>query len=90
MAKNGSRSSEFWPVRLGQWVSASEARSVRLDPWLVAKLVCPATRTPLRWDEAAGELVSDAAGLAYPVRGGMPVLIAEAARQLRTGDVRTG
>jgi len=53
-----------------------------LDPWLVAKLVCPATRTPLRYDESAQELVSDQAGLAYPVRDGVPVLLVEAARRL--------
>ncbi len=46
-----------------------------VDPWLLTKLVCPATRTPLRWDDARGALVSDAAGLAYPVRDGVPVLL---------------
>jgi uncharacterized protein YbaR (Trm112 family) len=54
-----------------------------IDPWLLEKLVCPATRTPLRYDAEAAELVSDAAGLAYPVRDGVPVLIIEAARPLR-------
>ena len=49
---------------------------------LAALLVCPVTRTKLRWDEAAGELVSDEAGLAYPIRRGVPVLLAEAARRL--------
>ena len=53
-----------------------------LDPWLVERLVCPATRTPLRYDEAAQELVSDEAGLAYPVRDGVPVLLIEAARRV--------
>lgn len=55
-----------------------------LDPWLLEKLVCPATRTPLRYDEAAQELVSDEAGLAYPIRDGVPVLLVEEARQLAT------
>ena len=54
-----------------------------LDPELLAVLVCPATRTPLRHDEAAGELVSDAAGLAYPIRDGVPVMLIEEARPLR-------
>ena len=49
---------------------------------LLEKLVCPLTRTPLRWDEAARELVSDAAGLAYPVRNGTPVLLVEEARTI--------
>jgi uncharacterized protein YbaR (Trm112 family) len=53
-----------------------------LDPWLLSILVCPVTRTPLRWDEDAQELVSEAAGLAYPVRDGVPVMLVEEARQL--------
>lgn len=52
------------------------------DPWLLSILVCPVTRTPLRWDEPAQELVSDAAGLAYPVRDGVPVMLPEEARRL--------
>lgn len=51
-----------------------------LDPWLRAKLVCPITRTPLAYDEAAQELVSEAAGLAFPIRDGVPVLLIEEAR----------
>jgi uncharacterized protein YbaR (Trm112 family) len=53
-----------------------------LDPDLLAILVCPVTRTPLRYDAAAGELISDVAGLAYPVRKGTPVLLIEEARRL--------
>jgi uncharacterized protein YbaR (Trm112 family) len=57
-------------------------RTTSLDPELLAILVCPVTRTPLRYDEAAGELVSDAAGLAYPIRDGVPVMLVEEARTL--------
>ena len=53
-----------------------------LDPWLLAKLVCPVTRTPLRYNAAAGELVSNAAGLAYPIRDGVPVMLVEEARRI--------
>lgn len=53
-----------------------------LDPLWLEVLVCPVTRTPLRYDEAAGELVSEAAGLAFPVREGVPVMLVEAARTL--------
>ncbi len=53
-----------------------------IDPWLRERLACPAARTPLRLDVAERELVSEAAGLAYPIRDGVPVLLAEAARQL--------
>ncbi|HEX5185237.1 MAG TPA: Trm112 family protein [Allosphingosinicella sp.] len=48
-------------------------------------LVCPLTRTKLRWDSDARELISDAAGLAYPVRDGVPVLLPDAARRLGDG-----
>lgn len=51
-----------------------------LDPWLLSKLCCPLTRTPLRL--SGDELVSDAAQLAYPIREGTPVLLVEAARAL--------
>ncbi len=55
---------------------------IQFDPALLAKLVCPVSRTPLRYDEAAQELVADEAGLAYPIRGGVPVLLVEEARRL--------
>jgi uncharacterized protein YbaR (Trm112 family) len=58
--------------------------SVRLDPALLEILVCPMTRGPLRYDEAAGELISEQAGLAYPVRNGVPVMLAEEARPIRS------
>lgn len=53
------------------------------DPALLEKLVCPVTRTPLHWDAERSELVSEAAGLAYPVRDGVPVLLMREARPLR-------
>ena len=53
-----------------------------MTPELAALLVCPITRTKLRWDRAAAELVSDEAGLAYPIRDEVPVLLAEQARRL--------
>ena len=49
---------------------------------LLDTLVCPLTRTPLRWNAERQELVSDAAGLAYPVRDGVPVMLVEEARRL--------
>ncbi len=53
-----------------------------LDPALLEILVCPLTRTQLRYDEAAQELVSEAAGLAYPIRNGVPVMLPDQARRL--------
>lgn len=54
-----------------------------LDPALLDILCCPVTRGPLRYDPAAGELISDAAGLAFPVREGVPVMLVEEARAVR-------
>jgi uncharacterized protein YbaR (Trm112 family) len=51
-----------------------------LDAALLAILVCPLTRGPLRYDPAAEELISDTAQLAYPVRDGVPVMLVEEAR----------
>jgi hypothetical protein len=56
--------------------------SVSIDPWLLERLVCPITRTRLRYDEAAGELISEAAGLAFPIRDGVPVMLVEEARRV--------
>jgi uncharacterized protein YbaR (Trm112 family) len=47
---------------------------------LLALLVCPLSRTPLQWDPERRELVSQASGLAFPVRDGVPVMLAEEAR----------
>jgi uncharacterized protein YbaR (Trm112 family) len=52
-----------------------------LDPALLAILVCPMTRVPLRLDADAQELVADRAGLAYPIRDGVPILLIEEARE---------
>ena len=52
-----------------------------LDPQLLALLVCPMPRAPLRYDAAAQELVADRAGLAYPIRDGVPIMLIEQARE---------
>lgn len=56
------------------------------DPKLLAALVCPVTRMPLRYDRAKNELVSKAAGLAYPIRGGVPIMLEGEARELSEGE----
>ena len=53
-----------------------------LDPSLLEILVCPVTKARLTYDEVAQELISPAAGLAYPVRDGIPILLPEEARTL--------
>ena len=53
-----------------------------VDPRLLAILVCPVTHGPLEYDRGRGELVSRGAGLAYPVRAGVPIMLPEEARRL--------
>ena len=53
-----------------------------VDPRLLEILVCPLTRTTLEYDRAAGELISRAAGLAYPIRDGIPIMLPDEARKL--------
>ena len=53
-----------------------------LSEGLLEKLVCPITRTSLHYDPERQELVSEAAGLAYPVRNGVPVMLVDEDRRL--------
>ena len=53
-----------------------------VDAKLLEVLVCPQTRTPLRYDRDKRELISDAARLAYPVRDGVPIMLIDEAREL--------
>jgi hypothetical protein len=54
----------------------------RLDPKLLEILVCPLTKTSLDYDAEQQELISRAAGLAYPIRDGIPIMLPEEARKL--------
>ena len=53
-----------------------------VDPKLLEILVCPLTKSPLRYDAQAQELISDRAGLAFPIRDGIPIMLADEARQI--------
>jgi uncharacterized protein YbaR (Trm112 family) len=53
-----------------------------LDQKLLDILVCPLTKGPLRWDRDAQELISEQAGLAFPVRDGIPIMLVDEARKL--------
>jgi uncharacterized protein YbaR (Trm112 family) len=55
---------------------------VPVDPRLLDVLVCPLTKGPLVYDRTANELISKAAGLAYPIRDGIPIMLPEEARPL--------
>jgi len=53
-----------------------------VDPKLLDILVCPLTKSTLRYDRARQELVSEEAGLAYPIRDGIPIMLVDEARTL--------
>jgi hypothetical protein len=55
---------------------------VGVDPKLLEILVCPVTKETLQYDAAAQELISRKAGLAYPIRDGIPIMLPDEARQL--------
>ncbi len=57
-----------------------------IDPKLLEILVCPATKGPLRYDEKTQELISETAGLAYPIRDGIPIMLIDEARQLKSQE----
>ncbi len=62
--------------------AAPATRAVPIDPKLLEILVCPLTRTALEYDREQGELISRAAGLAFPIRDGIPIMLADEARRL--------
>ena len=57
-----------------------------IDKKLLAILVCPVSKAPLEYDAEHQELVCRASGLAYPIRDGIPVMLADEARQLSTDE----
>ena len=58
------------------------ALTADVDPRLLEILVCPVTHGPLVYDRDAGELVSQGAKLAYPIRDGVPIMLPEEARPI--------
>lgn len=60
-----------------------------VDPCLLKILVCPVTKGPLEYDRKAQELISRAAGLAYPIRNGIPIMLADEARPLEEAPTST-
>lgn len=53
------------------------------DRQMLEALVCPVTQTTLRYDAQARELISDAAGLAFPIHDGIPIMLIDGARQIK-------
>lgn len=60
----------------------------QVNPKLLEILVCPLTKVPLRYDGEKQELISDQAGLAYPVRDGIPIMLVDEARKLKDSEIK--
>ncbi len=59
-----------------------------LDPKLLEILVCPVTKTRLRYEKQTQELISDKAHLAFPIKDGIPIMLEAEARQLEDHEIR--
>jgi uncharacterized protein YbaR (Trm112 family) len=66
---------------IGDTAPTQGAQGNKVDPRLLEILVCPLTKGTLRYDAAAQELISDQAGLAYPIRDGIPIMLVDEARR---------
>ena len=55
----------------------------KVDPKLLEMLVCPLTKGTLTFNESAQELISNQAQLAYPIRDGIPIMLADEARRFK-------
>jgi len=73
---------------MGSDIENEEEQANAVDPKLLELLVCPLTKTRLIYDTAARELISTAAGLAFPIRNGVPLMIEDAARPLTDDDLK--
>ncbi len=65
----------------------SSSKSSQVDAKLLETLVCPVTKETLVYNAEAGELVSKAAGLAYPIRDGIPIMLPDEARVLNDDEL---
>jgi uncharacterized protein YbaR (Trm112 family) len=59
-----------------------------VDRKLLDILVCPLTKSTLRYDDAKQELISDRAGLAYPIRDGIPIMLMDEARKMDESEIK--
>ena len=68
--------------------NTAQPNAERIDPKLLELLVCPMTKGPLTYDAAAQELISAKARLAYPIKNGVALMTAEAARPLDDAELK--
>lgn len=67
---------------IGDTTQKAKETPRRVDPRLLDILACPITKTPLRYDAEKQELISEKAGLAFPIREGIPIMLVDEARKL--------
>ena len=65
----------------------SDRTAFAVDPKLLEILVCPLTKGTLIYDREKQELISRGAGLAYPIRDGIPIMLVDEARQLTDDEL---
>lgn len=65
----------------------SPTSGAAVDPKLLEILICPLTKGSLRYDRTRNELVSEQAGLAYPIRDGIPIMLVDDARPVDEADI---
>lgn len=64
----------------------TQTETPAFDRHMLEALVCPVTHTTLAYDAERQELVSQAAGLAFPIRAGIPIMLVDEARQIKAED----
>ena len=63
-------------------MSKDTKSNLNVDPKLLEILICPVTKSDLEYDSNKNELISKQAGLAYPIRDGIPIMLEEEARKI--------
>ena len=79
---NAERATQLNNMTNQSHANQTETGDPGVDPRLLEVLVCPVTRAALTYDREANELVSRAAGLAFPIRNGVPVMLRDEARDI--------
>lgn len=67
---------------MGELGGSAENRKPRAERHMLESLVCPVTQGRLTYDAAAQELISPTAHLAFPIRNGIPIMLASEAREV--------
>ncbi len=73
---------QYANVLINQQTIKNMPQNNEIDPKLLEFLVCPITKGPLIYDRESHELISKKAGLAYPIRGGIPIMLEDEARKI--------